>query len=37
MLAKHLQTRALNGMHFGTRLEPKICLSDPQCVSQTLT
>ena len=37
MLETHLQVGALNGINFGTLMETKICLSDPQCVSQTIT
>ena len=37
MLATHLQVGALNGIVFETGMEPKICLFDPQCVSQTIT
>jgi hypothetical protein len=32
-----LQVDALNSIVFITRMEPKICLFDPQCVSKTIT
>jgi hypothetical protein len=36
-LATHLQVDALNVIVSRARMEPKICLFDPQCVSKTIT